>query len=92
METTLEARTSCLPRTYSYIDREIIMLRIRPASGRRIESMGGNLKSTLVHFLIGGAWSIFKVKGDGLLWLYERFYGWNERGEKSKQEKKKRRK
>jgi len=66
--------------------------RVITTSGRRIESMGGNLKSTLVHFLIGGAWGIFKVKGDGLLWLYERFYGWNERGEKSKQEKKKRRK
>ena len=68
------------------------MDRVITTSGRRIESMGGNLKSTLVHFLIGGAWGIFKVKGDVLLWLYERFYGWNERGEKSKQEKKKRRK
>jgi glycosyltransferase involved in cell wall biosynthesis len=36
--------------------------RVITTSGRRIESMGGNLKSTLVHFLIGGAWGIFKVK------------------------------
>jgi glycosyltransferase involved in cell wall biosynthesis len=59
--------------------------RVITTSGRRIESMGGNLKSTLVHFLIGGAWGVFKVKGDGLVWLYQKFYGWNERGEKSKQ-------
>ena len=65
------------------------MDRVITTSGRRIESMGGNLKSTLVHFLIGGAWGIFKVKGDGLLWLYERFYGWNEE-EKNRNRKRRR--
>ena len=59
--------------------------RVITTSARRIESMGGNLKSTFVHFLIGGAWGIFKIKGDGLVWLYERFYGWNQRGGKTKQ-------
>ena len=61
--------------------------RVITTSARRIESMGGNLKSTFVHFLIGGAWGIFKIKGDGLVWLYERFYGWNQRGGKTKQKK-----
>ena len=40
----------------------------------------------IIHFLIGGAWGIFKVKGDGLLWL-ERVLDGMKR-EKSKQEKK----
>ena len=57
-------RTSCV----RLVDRVIT------TSGRRIEAMGGNLKSTVVHFLIGGAWGVFKVKGDGLRWLYETFY------------------
>ena len=61
--------------------------RVITTSARRIESMGGNLKSTFVHFLIGGAWGIFKIKGDGLVWLYERFCGWNQRGGKTKQKK-----
>ena len=63
-------RTSCVR----------LVNRVITTSGRRIESLGGSLKATFVHFLIGGAWGVFKVKGDGLVSLYNRFYLWDDRG------------
>ena len=42
-------------------------------SGRRVDALGGNLKATAVHFLIGLSW-YFGATPEDMVSLYRRFY------------------
>ena len=53
--------------------RVVLVNRVVTTSGRRIEDLGGNLKATFVHFLIGFSWYL-GASPERMVEIYNKYY------------------
>ena len=53
--------------------RVVLVNRVVTTSGRRIEDLGGNLKATFVHFLVGFSWYL-GASPERMVEIYNKYY------------------